>query len=316
MLGMIVRRLLSLIPVLLLVSFGVFMLSTLVPGDAAVTLAGGDNATLERIEEVRTQLGLDDPLLVQYWNWLTDAVRLDFGTSLYGGSLTVWDEISSRLPVTFGLAVLALGIAVVLGVPMGILAAMRPARLFDTLALIGTSITIAVPNFFLAMLLIVVFAVELGWLPALGFTRFTESPTEWLKTMILPAVALALYPAASLTRQVRGALIDVLQSNYVRTAWAAGASPLRVVGKHALKNAAIPAVTVLGLQLTALLGGAVIIEQLFSIPGLGSYLLRALSSSDLPVIQGVTITFVVVAVVLNLIVDISYGFLNPKVRIS
>jgi peptide/nickel transport system permease protein len=313
---MIVRRVLLLVPVLLLVSFGVFMLSALVPGDAAVTLAGGDSATLERIEEVRTQLGLDDPLLVQYWHWLTDAVRLDFGTSLYGGSLTVWDEISARVPVTFGLALLALLIGVLIGVPVGIAAAMRPGGLLDRTCLVGTSVGIAIPNFFLAMVLITVFAVQFELLPALGFTRFTDDPVEWFRTMLLPAVSLALFPAASLARQVRAALIDVLQSNYVRTAWATGGGPVRVVGKHALKNAAIPAVTVLGLQLTALLGGAVIIEQLFSIPGLGSYMLRALSASDLPVIQGVTITFVVVHVFLNLLVDISYGFLNPKVRVS
>lgn len=316
MLGMIVRRLVALVPVLLLVSFGVFMLSTLVPGDAAVTLAGGDSATIERIEEVRAQLGLDDPLLTQYVRWLGDAVRLDFGTSLYGGSLSVWDEISARIPVTFGLALLALLIGVVVGVPVGIAAAMRPGGILDRLCLVTTSIGIAVPNFFVAMLLITVFAVNLGWLPALGFTRFTDDPLEWLRTMILPATSLALFPAAALARQVRAALIDVLQSNYVRTAWASGGSPVRVVGKHALKNAGIPAVTVLGLQLTALIGGAVIIEQLFSIPGLGSYMLRALSQSDLPVIQGVTITFVVMHVLLNLLVDISYGFLNPKVRVS
>jgi peptide/nickel transport system permease protein len=314
--GMIVRRLLGLIPVLLVVSFGVFMLTALVPGDAAVTLAGGENATLERIEEVRAQLGLDDPLVVQYLRWLGDAVRLDFGTSLYGGSLTVWDEISSRLPITFGLAFLALLIGVLIGLPVGIVSAMRPGGVTDRLCLTTTSLGIAVPNFFLAMVLITIFAVRLQWLPAIGFTRFSESPTEWLRSMILPAFSLALFPAASLARQVRAALIDVLQSNYVRTAWASGAGPARVVGKHALKNAAIPAVTVLGLQLSALIGGAVIIEQLFSIPGLGSYMLRALPQSDLPVIQGVTVTFVVIHVALNLLVDISYGFLNPKVRVS
>lgn len=316
MVGMIVRRLFSLVPVLLIVSFGVFMLSALVPGDPAITIAGGESATIERIDEVRDQLGLDDPLLVQYGRWLGDAAQLDFGESLFTSRSTVWDEVRNRLPVTFSVAGMALLFGILIGVPVGIAAGTKPGGLMDRTSVTGTSLGLAFPNFFLAMLLITLFAVQRQWFPALGFTRFGEDPVLWLKSVTLPALSLGLVSAASIARQLRAALIDVLGSNYVRTAWASGASTFRVLGKHALKNAAIPAVTVIGLQLSALLGGAVIIEQIFSIPGLGTYLLQALTRVDLPVIQGVTVTFVVIHVLLNLAIDISYGFLNPKVRVT
>lgn len=316
MAGMIVRRLLATIPILLLVSFGVFMLSSLLPGDPAVTLAGGANATEERIEEVRIELGLDKALVPRYVDWLGDAARLDFGTSIYSDRSTVTEEVRSRIPVTFGLSFLALGIGLVIGIPAGILSGMKPGGVVDRTSVTGTSLGIAIPNFFLAMVLVTVFAVQLDWLPALGFTRFTESPTEWLRSLALPAIALGLFAGASVARQLRAALIDVMSSNYVRTAWAMGGSARTVVGKHALKNAAFPAVTVIGLQLGALLGGSVIIESIFSIPGLGSYLLRALVQQDVPVIQGVVVVFVLIQVGLTLLIDITYGLLNPKVRVS
>lgn len=315
MAGMIARRLLSLVPILLLVSFAVFALITLVPGDAAVTLAGGEQATPEAIEQVRSKLGLDDPLLVQYGRWLASAVTLDLGESLLSGQ-SVSSQIAARFPITFGIALAAIAVGLVLGVPAGILSGMRPGSLTDRLALFGSSLGIAIPHFWLAMLLVALFAVNLGWLPAVGFTRFTESPLEWLRSITLPAIALGARAAASLARQTRAALIDVMNSSYVRTAWAKGGTARLVVGKHALKNAAIPAVTVLGLQLSVLVGGSVIIEQIFGIPGLGTYLLRAIISFDLPVVQGVTLVFVLVYVGMNLLVDISYGYLNPKVSVQ
>lgn len=313
---MIIRRLFAMIPVLLIVSFGVFMLTALVPGDAAVTIAGGESATIEEIERIRDELGLDDPLLVQYGRWLADAVRLDFGTSLFSGQVTVWEEIQSRVPVTFGIALMALFFGLLVGIPVGIAAGMKPGRTVDRVSIAGTSLGLAIPNFFLAMLLIVFFAIQRSWFPALGYSRFSDGVVDWLKTVTLPALSLGLLSGASVARQLRAALIDTLNSNYVRTAWASGHGTLRVVGKYALKNASIPAVTVIGLQLTFLLGGSVIIEQIFSIPGLGAFMLRALTRSDIPVIQGVTVTFVITYVVLNLLVDISYGYLNPKVRVT
>jgi len=317
MLGMIARRLLSLIPVMLVVSFVVFMLVELVPGDAATTVAGGANATPERIAEVRHDLGLDKPVLERYGNWLTDAVQLDFGRSYVSqAGPSVSDEIRDRLPVSIGLALAGLFVAMIVGIPLGILAGMRPGGPVDRVSVTSTSFGLAIPNFVLAFFLIEVFALELGWFPALGYTKFSESPTGWLETITLPAISLGIIAAASVARQTRAAIVDVLQSNYVRTAFSVGTGTPKTVVKYAFKNAAIPTVTVLGLQLAGLIGGVVIIEHIFSIPGLGSYMLRALTLPDVPVIQAVTLTFVVIYVLLNLIVDISYGYLNPRVRAS
>jgi peptide/nickel transport system permease protein len=314
--GMIVRRLVALVPVLVIVSFAVFMLSALVPGDPAVTLAGGVQATPERVAQVRDQLGLDDPLIVQYGRWAGNAVQLDFGHSLYSDRTTVAQDIADALPVTLSIALAALLVAVVVGLPVGIVAGLRPGALPDRVSVTGTAVGLAIPNFVLAILLITLFAVNRDWFPALGYTKFSQDPGEWLRSITLPALSLGLVASASIARQVRGSIIDVVGSAYVRTAWATGLSPTRVIGKHALKNAAIPAVTQLGLQFSVLLGGSAIIERLFSIPGLGSLLLNALYSKDLPVIQGVVITFVIIFVALNLLLDIVYGYLNPKIRVS
>ena len=320
MLGMIARRLLSLIPVLLVVTFVVFLLTELVPGDAAQSLAGGANATPERIAEVRSDLGLDRPVLERYVNWLGDAVQLDFGKSYQGynnvAAPDVAEELGERIPVSVALALAGLFVAVIIGIPLGILSGMRPGGVVDRTSVTGTSFGLAVPNFVLGFFLIQVFALSLGWFPAQGYTKFSEDPSAWLESIILPAFALGVIAAASVARQTRAALIDVLQSNYVRTAFAVGTGTRRTVVKYAFKNAAIPTVTVIGLQLAALIGGVVIIEQIFVIPGLGTYLIRALSLPDVPVIQAVTVTFVLIYVTLNLIVDISYGYLNPRVRTS
>jgi peptide/nickel transport system permease protein len=313
--ALILRRLLSLIPLLLIVSFGVFMLVALVPGDASVTLAGGESATPERIAEVRSQLHLDEPVMEQYGRWLSGAVHGDFGSSLFT-KVPVSEDILDRVPITLGLVLAALVVGLVIGVPVGVISALRPGRAVDGAARVGTSVALAVPNYWLAIELVVLFAVTWKLLPPSGYVKFTDNPLEWLRHIALPAVALGLWSAASLARQLRASLIDVLDSRYVRTAWAKGAGTGRVVMKHAMKNAAIPVVTVLGLQIGFLLGGTVIIEQIFSIPGLGPYFIRAVTSLDVPVIQGVAIVFVLFTVFLSLLVDISYGLLDPRVRVE
>jgi peptide/nickel transport system permease protein len=314
-LGLIIRRLLALIPLLLIVSFAVFSLTYLLPGDPATAIAGGENASPQDIIRVREEFGFNDPLVQQYARWLGDAVQLDFGESQLDGK-SVSSQIADKLPTTLSLALSAIAIGILIGLPLGIIAGTKPGSVRDKLGAGVASLGIAIPNFFLGMILISVFALELGWFPALGWTKFQDDPRGWLEHVVLPALALGVWAAASLARQVRSALIDTLDTNYVRTAWAKGSRSARVVGKHSLKNAAIPAVTVLGLQLSTLLGGTVIIERLFSIPGLGGYLLAAINNNDIPVIQGVTIVFVLIYVVVNLMVDISYGYFNPRVRVS
>jgi len=312
---LILRRLVALVPTMLLATFAVFGLITLVPGDAAQTLAGGDNATPERVAEVRKEMGLDKPFLVQYWNWLKDASHGDLGKSLASGN-NITTELRQALPVSASIVLAAVILGLLFGISAGVLAGMRPGSRLDRSLVGATTLGIAIPSFVAAMVLILLFAVQRRWFPAIGFTKFSDSPLQWLKSVTLPAIALSLSVAASIARQVRAALADVLGSAYIRTAWAKGGSTGRVVGKHALKNAAIPAVTVFALQVGSLLGGAVIIENIFAIPGLGTYVLRGVLALDLPVIQGVALMFVLINVVLSLLVDISYGYLNPKVRVS
>ena len=315
MASLVLRRLLALIPLLFLVSTGVFSLTLLLPGDPAITLAGGEGASLEDIEAVREALGLNDPFPVRYGRWVAGVLRGDFGISLDSGK-PVSDEIRARFPVTFGIAIMAVLVALSIGVPAGILGGVRPGSLADRLGVLAASIGIAVPSFWLAMILIAFLAVELGWLPAIGYRWFGQSPVDWLRHVIMPALALGTAASAAMARQLRAALVDVLGTNYVRTAWAKVAGSGRVLAKHALKNAALPAITILGLQFSSLLGGTVIIEQIFGIPGLGSYSLRAIIANDLPVIQAVTIVFVLVHVLFNLLVDLAYGLLDPRIRLT
>jgi peptide/nickel transport system permease protein len=312
--GLIGRRLLALVPILLLVSFGVFLLVSLVPGDAAVTLAGGENATPASIAQVRAQLHLNEPLASQYWDWLSHAAHLDFGTSIEDGT-SVSTNLRSRVPVTLGLVIAATVVSLLIGVPLGIISGLRPGGGADRAARLTASLGVAVPNFWLAVVLVAVFSVHWHLLPPSGYAAFTASPTAWARHMVLPAVALGVASATALARQLRAELVDVLDETYIRTAWAKGATSRLVVAKHALKNAAIPAITILGLQIGYLLGGAVIVEQIFALPGLGTYFIRGVLSSDLPVIQGVTIVFVLAQLTMSLLVDLSYGLLNPKVRV-
>ncbi len=313
MIGLIVRRVLGAIPLLFVVSLGVFSLLSLVPGDAAVTLAGGLNATPDGIERVRDALHLNDPFLVQYWRWLRGVLSLDFGNSLASGA-PIGSELGQRFVVTFGMVLVVFAFLVPLALAFGVAGGLRPGTRWDRALTVVTSAMLAMPGFWVAGLLVTVLAIKLRWLPPFGYTPFGDSPIGWAKGMIMPAVALSLASMAVLSRQVRAGLADTMQSAFIRTAWAKGGSTRQVVVGHALKNSAIPAVTVLGLQIAGLLGAGVVVEQIFAIPGLGSYLLGAINAQDLPVVQAVAMLFVVVNVLANLSVDIAYGFLNPKVR--
>ncbi len=311
----IARRLLGLIPLLLLISFAVFALVLAVPGDPARTIAGGLDASESRVEEIREELGLDDGLVEQYLRWLGDVVSGDLGTSLFNGR-TVASELAARFPVTLSLALGAVVFAAAVGIPLGILAGTRPGSLLDRVLSIGTSLGIALPDFFLATAMVVLFAVNRDLLPSIGYVDLAENPLEWVRHLVMPWIALGVASAASLARQVRGSMIEVLDADYIRTARAKGLGERRVLGRHALKNALTPAMTVLGLQFAYLLGGTFIIESIFALPGIGTYMLAAITSRDLPVIQGVVLLVAIIFVFTNLVVDILYGVLNPKVRVT
>lgn len=312
MLSLISRRLLSVVPLLLLVTFMTYGMILLIPGDPAIAIAG-ENATPAMVEQTRERLGLNDPFLVQYGRWIGDAVQGDLGTSLFS-SRTVRGAIVERLPVTLGLTFAALALAVLVAVPAGTLAALKRGTWLDRATTMSATMGVAMPNFWLGLLLVLVFAIQNPWFPATGYEPITEGVSAWAQHVFLPAVALGAAACAELTRQLRSAVIDVLDQDYVRTARAKGLRTPRVVGKHVLKNAAVPVVTVLGLQVTRLLGGAVIIEQVFAIPGIGQLAVSSVFNRDVPMILGVVFVAAVLAVFVNLLVDISYSWFNPKVR--
>ena len=309
---LIVRRVAALVPLLLLVSIMVWGLLALVPGDPALAIAG-EQATPDQVEAVRQSLGLDDPAVVQYWNWLTGAVTGDLGTS-QATSYGVTEAIIDRLPVTVSLVVSAMVLSIFIGVPIGVLAAIRRGRSLDRLLTIATSVGLAVPNFWLGLILVTFLSLRTGWFPAGGYVGFSDDPAQWALHIFLPAVTLALAAAAELARQMRSAMIDVLERDFIRTHRAKGLAESVVVSRHALKNAAAPVVTVAGLQIGRLFGLAALVEQIFSMPGVGQLAIESVFRRDVPMIQGVVLTVTVVVVLANLAVDISYGYLNPRVR--
>lgn len=314
MLRLFVRRVLMAVPLLGVISFIIFSLIVLVPGDPAVALAG-QNPSPEQIAAVRERLGLNDPFLVRYWHWLSNAVQGDLGRSLFT-SQTVWADITARLPTTLSLVLLSMAIALVLGVTVGATAGLRPGTWIDRVATVAASVGVALPYFWVGMLLILLLSIEYPLLPAVGYVPLTEDVGAWFRHLILPALALALAPAAIIARQTRAALSTVMSEDYVRTARAKGLGPLRIVGKHALKNAALPVVTVFGIEASRLVGGTVVIEQLFALPGIGQLAYQAVFNRDFPVVQGVVFVAAVMVVFINILVDVSYGYFNPRIRQS
>lgn len=308
------RRLATTIPLLFVVTLATFMLTYLIPGDPAITILGQES-TPERIAAVRERLGLDRPLITQYISWVSGVVQLDFGTSLFSTE-PVADSLLRRIPVTLSLTGAALAVGALIGVPAGIIAATNPGSWIDRIATLVATLGVAVPNYLLGSVLIVVFALRFKLFPATGYTPLSESVTGWLQSIALPAVALGTAAAAEIARQLRGALKDVLDQDYIRTSRAMGLQGRIVIAKYGLKNAMIPLVTVIGFQVTSLLGGTVIVEQIFGIPGLGSLAVLKVLDQDIPVIQGIVLVSVFVVVFVNFVVDMLYTYLNPKVRVQ
>ncbi|MEC9343391.1 MAG: ABC transporter permease [Pseudomonadota bacterium] len=314
MLRLVGQRLLALVPLLFIVSILTFSFTALLPSDPA-DLIIGDRGSEEQHEAVRERLGLNDPLLTRYVKWLGRALQGDLGTS-YFNSVKVTDAVLDRLPVTLSLTAASAFIAVMLGTAAGIAAALRPRSWIDRMATFGATIGQAIPNFWFGILLVALFAVHLRWFPATGFTPLTESPSGWLRSLTLPALALGLSTSADIARQVRSSMVGVLQQDYVRAARAQGLSPARVVFKHALKNALIPVVTVLSFLITVLMGGALVVEHVFAINGIGSLAIAAVRQQDIPMIQGIVLVSVVIVMMVQLATDVVYGYLNPRARPS
>jgi peptide/nickel transport system permease protein len=310
----IVRRILEAVPVLVLSTVVIFLGLRLIPGDPAVRLAGQD-ATPEQLAAIRAVNGLDQPLPVQYLRWLGNVVRGDLGVSFFTRA-PVAQLIVQRLPATLELALAALLVSILLALPTGILAAVRQHSPVDWLISSLNGLAVAVPSFWLGILAILLFALELGWLPPGGRGEWMRDPGAALRFLLLPAVTLALPQAASLSRLVKASLLDVLREDYVRTARAKGVSHKWVVWRHAMRNALVPVVTVLGLQFGRLLGGAVITESVFSWPGLGRLIRDSIANRDYAVIQACLLMLVLVFILVNLLTDISYGLLDPRIRLT
>ena len=308
----ILRRLLIALPSLLIASLIVFTLPRLIPGDV-VQLMFEEKAYARDIEELRAKLGLNRPIPVQYAEWLGRVVRGDLGESLWTRQAVV-DELARRMPVTLTLGFEALVVAILIGVPIGIIAAVRQDGALDFVARSAAILGLSVPAFVSAIVVILLPAIWWGWSPVTTFVRFSSDPTAYVLQFILPAIILGVASAAAIMRLTRGMLLEVLRQDYVRTAWAKGLREGVVVLKHALKNAVIPVVTVLGLQVAQIAGGAVIIETIFGIPGMGQFLVEAILQRDYPVIQGINLLIVVIIVTTNLAVDLTYALLDPRIR--
>ena len=314
MLKLIARRLLVVIPTVLVVTFLVFVLLEVAPGDAADSLAG-EFPSPQLVESIRQELRLDQPFLTRYLSWLGDAVRGDLGTS-YLSNKPVTEIIGERLPVTLSLGLVSLVMATVAGFALGLIGAMRPGRWVDRGVTAVSSVMLAIPSFWLALVLVLVFAVQRGLFPTIGYAGLDEGVGEWLRHLILPAVALAVNPAATIALQLKSALIAEEGSDYLMAARAKGLGRRSLLFKHSLKNAAVPVVAVLGFRIAALLGGTVIIETIFVLPGLGLLAQQTAVNQDVPVILGIVAVTAVFIMLVNVIVDATYGLINPKLRVQ
>jgi peptide/nickel transport system permease protein len=334
MLRFVVRRLLLLVPILLGLSILVFLWIRALPGGPAQALLG-ERATDAQIQQIEREYGLDKPIHVQYWRYMQTVRRLDFGQSVTTRR-DVTEELRQKFPATVELAFAAMFFAILFGIPLGFFAAKRYGGLFDNLSLVGSLLGVSIPVFFLGIILKYVFAIQLGLLPTVGRIDVLidlEHPTgfyvldaliagdmsafvDTLEHLILPAIALGSIPLATVARITRAAVLDVQNEDYVRTARAKGMSPGIVDRRHVLRNALLPIVTVIGLQVGFLLAGAVLTETVFAWPGIGTWLVDAIESRNYPVLQGGILFVALVFVLVNLIVDVSYAFLNPRIRLS
>jgi peptide/nickel transport system permease protein len=294
------------IPVLIGVTFLVFFIISLTPGDPAVMILG-NGATEEAISELREEMGFNEPVIIQYGNYMKDLLTGDMGTS-YSTGKSVGSEIGQRFPNTFKLTLSAIVLSVMISIPIGVVSATRQYSLFDNIGMIIALIGISMPSFWVGLILIIIFALNLRWLPSGGM--------DGLKSLILPAFTLAIASTASITRTTRSSMLEVIRQDYIDTAKAKGVSRGVVIRKHALKNALIPAITVIGLEFGVLLGGAVLTETVFSWPGIGRLMVESIQRKDTPMVLGCIIVFAVAFSLVNLLIDILYSFIDPRIKAS
>ena len=310
-------RLLGAVPTLIGVTLLTFLFIRLIPGDAIAARLGTSTAlTPEQLASLRAYFGLDQPLHVQYWTWMASLLQGDAGYSIRTGR-PVFVEIAERLPATLELAFAATLIAIVIGIPLGLVSATRPRSRLDVSARIGGLVGLSLPSFWLGTLIIVLFSIHLRWLPNTGgYVDFARDPLRNLGLLLFPALTLGLGLAAATMRMTRSAMLDVLGADYVRTARAKGLAPRLILRRHVLKNGLIVIVTLLGIQAGQLLGGAVVVEEIFSIPGIGRMLLTAIVQRDYALVQGGVLVIAMLFVVVNIFVDVLYGFLDPRIRLG
>lgn len=310
--GYIVKRLVAMLPMLVGVSIIVFVVVRVVPGDL-VALKLGEHPTPEGRAQMEEALGLDRPIVLQYWTWVSDVVQGDFGESLWT-TRPVLEEVRRRAPVTVELTLLATIISLAVAIPAGLISAVRQNSLLDQLVRLFAIGGLALPNFWLAILVVTIPAIWFNWAPPLTYTAFTNDPLANIWQMIFPALVLGYFVTAQLTRMTRAVLLETLRQDFIRTARAKGLRERVVLNRHALRNALIPLVTVLGNQIGYLIGGTVVIESIFSLPGMGVLILDALRQRDYPLIQGSVLLIAVVVAIINLVTDMVYSILDPRIQ--
>jgi peptide/nickel transport system permease protein len=308
----IIRRLLLSVPTLLIVSFLVFMMVRIDP-DSVVAARLGEGYTPEQADQIKDEYGLNNPVWSEYVKWIGDLVKGDWGRSAYTFK-PVLEEMAPKFGVTLELAILAVIFSVLIGVPIGVYSAMRQDRWPDYTLRVFAIFGLSVPGFLIATITLTILARRFGWIPETNYVSFTDDPVRNLKNMWLPAFILSLASAAQVMRFSRTMMLDVLRQDYIRTAWAKGMRERVVISRHALRNALLPVITVVGLTMTFLVGGTVVFESLFTLPGLGTHLIRAVQQKDFAVVQGVTLVFAIAVITINLLVDVAYTVLDPRIR--
>ena len=308
----ILRRIISLIPVLVLVGVTAFFLVHIIPGDPAAVMLGAD-ATPQQIQELQEEMGLNRPLYVQFVVWMSKVIRGDLGESFFMGR-SVTQALMERLPATISLAVVSLFIAILIGVPSGIVAAIKQNKIMDQAVMVMALIGVSLPSFWLGLTLILVFSVMLRWFPSGGYIPLTENFLGGLRYIIMPAFALGFMQAALIARMARSSMLEVLHQDYIRTARSKGLRERLVILRHALKNAIIPVLTVIGIAFGVLLGGAIIVETVFTYPGVGRLVVKAVQRRDYTLVQGALLLISCIYVLVNLLVDILYPLLDPRIK--